>query len=257
MPTIISVTHGQDAGREFAVPRTTIRIGTEAHADIRLTDPQLQGLLTLIWKNGTWVVTHQLDYPILLDGQRFARNETKVWFDGTRLQPTATTSLLLETRESETAADEPSSVQELTLAEPEVAEWVRYIQYTGIALGLVILLAAPDGSSPSLTDTQVDDQYKAVIRSIMRKPVGPSGRFQSDWQLLTDNLQQARHADKAADKAVALNLYEKCSQLCRVLKLRIDELEQTSPEQYPDLPNNAVAIESVAEFITQRKQKMD
>ncbi len=257
MPTIISVTHGQDAGREFAIPRTTIRIGTEAHADIRLTDPQLQGLLTLVWNNGTWVVTHQLDYPILLDGQRFARNETKVWFDGTHLQPTATTSLLLETRDSETAADEPASVQELTLAEPEVAEWVRYVQYTGVAFGLLILLAASDGGTPKPTDQQVDNSYKAAIGSLGNKPAGPAGRFQSDWQLLTENLRQARHADKAGDAAIALNLYEKCSQLCRVLNQTIDELEQTSQEQYLDLNKNKNAIDSVSEFIAQRKSNLD
>jgi len=257
MPTIISVTHGQDAGREFAIPRTTIRIGTEAHADIRLTDPQFLGLVTLVWKNGTWVVTHQLDYPILLDGQRFTQNETKVWFDGTPLQPTATTSLLLETRDSESAADEPSAVQELTSTEPEVAEWVRYVQYIGIVFGLLILLAASDGSSPQLNDTQVDKNYKAVILTLGNTQPEFPGRFQRDWLLLTENLQQARHADKAADKAIALNLYEKCSQLCRVLKQRINELEQTSQEQNPDFSKTTRAIESVSDFIAQRKNNMD
>ncbi len=217
----------------------------------------LQGLLTLVWKNGTWVVTHQLDYPILLDGQRFARNETKVWFDGTHLQPTATTSLLLETRDSETAADEPASVQELTLAEPEVAEWVRYVQYTGVAFGLLILLAASDGGTPLLTDPQVEVNFKAVIVSLKAQPAWPQGRFQSDWQLLTENLQQARHADKAADREVALNLYEKCSQLCRVLRQRIEEPGQPSREQNLDLNKTLLAIESVSEFIAQRKNNLD
>ena len=257
MPTIISVIHGQDAGREFAVPRTTIRIGTEAHADIRLTDPQLQGLLTLVWKNGTWVVTHQLDYPILLDGQRFARNEAKVWFDGTPLQPTATTSLLLETRGSEIGADEPASVQELTLAEPEIAEWVRYVQYIGIALGFLILLAASDGKSPPPNDKQVDTNFKTVIQTLKSQTAEFSGRFQSDWQLLTNNLQQARHADKGADKAAALNFYEKCSQLCRVLKLSLDEREHSGPEQNQDFSKTTAAIESVSDFIAQRKGNLN
>lgn len=256
MPTIISVTHGQDAGREFAIPRTTIRIGTESHADIRLTDPQLHGLLTLVWKNGTWVVTHQLDYPILLDGKRFSQNESRVWFDGTPLQPTATTSLLLETRDSENASDEPGAVQELTSAEPEVAEWVRYVQYIGIAFGLLILLAASDGSAPQLNDRQVDDNFKAVILALSNTPA-ESDRFQKDWRLLAENLQQARHADKAGDKAVALNLYEKCSQLCRVLKQRIDEFEQTGQKLNVDLRRTELVIESVSDFIAHRKNNED
>jgi hypothetical protein len=252
MPTVISVTQGQDAGREFAVPRTTIRIGTEAYADIRLTDPQLQGVLTVVWKNGTWVITNGLGYPIYLDGQPFPRGETRVWFDGKPLQPTATTSLLLETRESGTAADEPGSVQELTPPVPEIAEWVRYAQCIGVIAGLVILLAISSGSPPMVDEKKVDQNYLKTISELNANHVGGySVRFRSDWQMLTENLQQARHADKAADNEMALNLYEKCSQLYRVLQQSIDEQKQRDPNE--DLDSKTEALMMVSEFINQRK----
>jgi hypothetical protein len=97
MAARIDVVHGPDAGWRFTVRTGEIRIGRGAGHQVKLDDPAWgDGHLRLQLRQGGYVLTNSMPYPIFLDGQLLPVGEQRNWYAGSSLQPTGDTLLRLE-----------------------------------------------------------------------------------------------------------------------------------------------------------------
>jgi hypothetical protein len=97
MAARVEVVHGPDTGWRFTVFAGEVRIGRGAGHQIRLSDPAWgEGHLRLQFRNGGYLVTNLMPYPVFLDGQPLATGSRRTWYAGSGLQPTGETLLRLE-----------------------------------------------------------------------------------------------------------------------------------------------------------------
>lgn len=252
MATFLHVTQGPDAGRKFSIERETVRIGNDSNANIRINDPQLQGLLVIRWQNGVYHVSNQLSSPIWYRNneqrEEFAQGEERVWYDGVRLQPTARTELLLRAELSAGAIS--SGIQETTERAAESDGVVKTLAILGIALGMLVLMASVD--SPTQLPAEHQTQLAEDIRKLLEAaPKTRSARFNEDWSRLAVAFREARFADRAGDEKDAADLYLKCSQIQSVLRKHVqnDGTIELS-EGHED------ALQKMTTLVNQRKLKL-
>jgi len=125
---------GPDAGRTYKLAPGVTNVGRGPNAQIRISDPSLLGTITIETTGGVVRVRHDLPHQIYLNRQSFPPGETRTWFHGHELQPTADTVMVMQLgSDGSDKAKDPKTVQ--------------WIFTAGIGLCALIFLAMPaDGS---------------------------------------------------------------------------------------------------------------
>ena len=96
MASRIEALSGPNKGWAYRFRATEVHIGRAAGCHIRLDDPAWQqGHLRLQHVQAGWLVTNNLPHPIYLDGEVLPERGQRTWYHGTKLQPTASTVLIL------------------------------------------------------------------------------------------------------------------------------------------------------------------
>jgi hypothetical protein len=134
MSVQLVVKGGPDAGRTYSLSSGTTVIGRGANAQIRVADPSLHGSIIIDAAGGAVRVRHDLPHPIYLNRQSFPPGETRTWFHGHEIQPTADTVLVMRLLGEE--ADQPAASKN--------GQWILAI---GIGVLAVILFVTPSEES--------------------------------------------------------------------------------------------------------------
>lgn len=95
MSVQLMVKGGPDAGRTYSLPMGVTNVGRGPNAQIRLSDPSMQGTIAVETAGGVVRVRHDLPHQIYLNRQPFPSGESRTWFHGHELQPTADTVLVM------------------------------------------------------------------------------------------------------------------------------------------------------------------
>lgn len=130
MSVQLVVKGGPDAGRTYSLQPGVTNIGRGPNAQIRLADGSLHGTITVEAVGGVCRVRHDLPHQIYLNRQPFPPGESRTWFHGHELQPTADTVLTLK------LLGEKSD-------EPEKSKTGQWILAGGLGVCAVILFALP------------------------------------------------------------------------------------------------------------------
>ena len=134
MSAQLVVKGGPDAGRTYNLPPGFTNVGRGPNAQVRISDPSLHGTVTIETTGGVVRVRHDFSHQIYLNRQPFPPGETRTWFHGHELQPTADTVLVMRLgQDSASEAKDPKKVQ--------------WIITAGIGIIALVFLAMPaDGS---------------------------------------------------------------------------------------------------------------
>src|SRR3954471_10500237 len=96
MAARIEVVTGPDAGWAYTVVGPEARVGRGAGNQVRLTDPAWPDrALRVQVRQGGYLVTNGLPYPVYLDGRPLAAGGARTLHHGATLQPTGATLLKL------------------------------------------------------------------------------------------------------------------------------------------------------------------
>jgi hypothetical protein len=134
MSAQLVVKGGPDAGRTYNLAPGITNVGRGPNAQVRISDPSLHGTIVIETIGGIVRVRHDFTHQIYLNRQPFPPGETRTWFHGHELQPTADTVLVMRLgQDSASQAKDPKTMQ-----------WVIT---AGIGLVALVFLAMPaDGS---------------------------------------------------------------------------------------------------------------
>jgi hypothetical protein len=92
----IEVVLGTSKGWKYRIRAGEVRIGRAAGNNVKVQDPAWQdGYLHVRHVQGGYAVTNHMPHPVFLDGEVLPEGEQRTWYHGARLQPTASTVLVL------------------------------------------------------------------------------------------------------------------------------------------------------------------
>jgi len=154
MAVQVVVKGGPEAGRSYSLSAGVTHIGRGPNAQIRLVDPSLQGTITVETSGGVVRVRHDLPHAIYLNRQSFPPGESRTWFHGHQLQPTADT--VLELRLPGEAVEKPAA--------NKTGQWILA---AGLGVVAVFLFAFPSDSSGGRSAGS-HDKPEAVQAGLLR-----------------------------------------------------------------------------------------
>jgi len=154
MSVQLVVKGGPDAGRVYSLQSGVTNIGRGPNAQIRLSDGSLHGTITIEATGGVVRVRHDLPHQIYLNRQPFPPGESRTWFHGHELQPTADTVLVMKLLGEKSDA-------------PEKSKTGQWILAGGMGICAVILFAMPAGGDPG-TETKSSDKPEAVQAGLQK-----------------------------------------------------------------------------------------
>lgn len=139
MAAAINVVQGPDAGWRYVLVAGEVRLGRGAGHQVKLSDPAWgDGHLRVQFRQGGYLVTNLMPYPVFLDGQLLGEGQQATWYAGGSLQPTAATLLRLEMTEPPAG---PAPEGGVYVVPPGQAKAVGKKNLQWIALTLVALVA--------------------------------------------------------------------------------------------------------------------
>ncbi len=160
MAARIEIVNGPARGWNYRLRSGEVRVGRGAGNHIRVDDPAWpDGCLRVQHVQAGYLVTNQMPHPVFLDGEVLPEGEQRTWYHGARLQPTASTVLVLYADE---AADSDEPARGVVAVAPEKAaaapRWPQYL--LGGSVLFVVLLALAVGPSEGAGPGEAD--YRAV-----------------------------------------------------------------------------------------------
>jgi hypothetical protein len=256
MTAEIHVLSGPDKGKICRLGQYTVKIGVGATMDVPLNDMQLRGSLIVEWKNGVYHIRNNLDTAIWLGDQILEPGQSDVWYDERVLQPSAGTSLVL--RHIDDAAN---SVQDRVVVVKSAEKhgnplFAPASLTAGIAALLGLLFLGNSTTSRSVDRFAAASRYPALADSIQRTLVG--GRkwaidhgHQKEWEMMLDQFQKARLADRVDNRKDARERYQRCSRILQQLRTDPDYSNSGMDNWYDDLGRQRTD-DALAWFLNQR-----
>jgi hypothetical protein len=169
----IEVVLGAGKGWKYRIRSGEVRIGRSAENNVKVEDPAWQdGYLHVRHVQGGYTVTNRMPHPIFLDGEVLPEGEQRTWYHGARLQPTASTVLVLyadgsildgEQRARGVVAVAPVKVEKRS-------RWPQYLLAGSVVLTvlMVFTMRGSTGASPAeqLADYQeVTNQLEELCKA--------------------------------------------------------------------------------------------
>ena len=246
MAARVEVVHGPDAGWQFTVLTGEVRIGRGAGHQVRLTDPAWgEGHIRLQFRQGGYLVTNQMPYPIFVDGQLLPEGGQRTWYAGSGLQPTPDTLLRLEMIDTPPGPAPEGGV----IAEPPgrrtEKKWTRTrdLALLGVVgLGLV-LLAARDFTKPAPPGVAV--RYAKVVEPDLAAAAALPGRAGEQAAAVRTAVQRAVYNETGKNFTRAKELYLEA-------RLLIDAARADTARD----PVVDAALETTLEFVGARIQAL-
>ena len=156
MSVQLLVKGGPDAGRTYSLPMGVTNVGRGPNAQIRLSDPSLQGVIAVETAGGVVRVRHDLPHQIYLNRQPFPPGESRTWFHGHELQPTADTVLVM-------------LLSGETVAGPEKPKTGQMILIAGLIVAAAFIFLMPsDDDAPKTAEVANVDKPDAVQAGLMK-----------------------------------------------------------------------------------------
>jgi len=212
---------GPDAGLRYTI-RTgrSIEIGPSARANICLKDTSIQGHLKISCLADSFQVTNYLKHSVYLGKTPLAKNESRVWFLDTILQPSEATLILLTVSDTVVDWKPDESFRILSGNEGLHHYWKSGIVAVGLVAGLFIMASATPAVTPSadLTDLGLHLQSTEVLRSIDRLALKLKDSEQTVLlNRLSERFAQARLADVRGDEEAAAVHYSNANDILKQL----------------------------------------
>jgi hypothetical protein len=246
MAARVEVVHGPDAGWRFTVFTGEVRIGRGAGHQVRLTDPAWgDGHLRLQFRQGGYLVTNQMPYPIFIDGQLLPEGGQRTWYAGSGLQPTGDTLLRLEVIDTPPGPPPEGGV----VAEPPGRRVAAKSTRTRdlVALGFVVvgLLGLGYRDFAKATPPTVAARYTATVDPVLADAADRPGVAGEQARAIRRAVRMGVYRETEHDYAGAKERYLEARQL-------IDAARTTGPR---DAVVDA-ALEKALDFVSTRIQNL-
>lgn len=264
MSARIKIVSGPDEGLEVAFGVAEVRIGRGAGFNVPLTDDALTGQLRVWFEKGTYVVRSELQSPGYflppegVEGyDEFHPGEQKVWFHGSRVQPTQSTVLTLTI---EDGVRIPDGKIEITRPTDTTTNKKSRDQANIIIIGVLLLAAVGLFLIPSDIDGPVKDgpiSYKSVEEKLDAESK-PAKKTQDERAYRTvravhDHLKEARF----------LELYRRPGAAYRRYGYARDELNRAlgGTDENAELPrpmpeDTVIALREARAYVNDRLVKL-
>jgi len=247
--TQIQIIEGPDKGKVFPIQRRPVTIGLGVNADIRLADAELQGYLQVEWRNGTYIVTNQLQIPIWLDNSKLAQGQSRAWYDDAVLMPTRRTQLILKSFISVNGDTSVQAVDPSGQSQNKTSGFVLFVASCGIFLGSFALMA------PTYSVVTRRKFHRQLIPDVMEKLESNTdwakrNGLQIEWDQLKTQFQVARVLDSQSNTKSALERYKSSAELLNKIRSAIQE--EAAITEDPSLKAANDAIEAAAAAINDR-----
>ena len=256
MTAEIHVLTGPDKGKICRLAQYTVKIGVGATMDVPLKDMQLRGSLVVEWKNSVYHIRNELDTAIYLDNDILEPGQTDVWYDEKVLQPSADTSLVLRHIDNSS-----NSVQDrvvvLTSDQKNSNPLLSPASLTaGIAALVGLLFIGNSTTSQPVDRFAATSRHPALADSIQKTLVDSRAwatkrGHLKEWDIMLEQFQKARLADRVDNRKDARDRYERCSRILQQLKADPDYKNSGMDNWYDDLGRQR-SDDALAYFLNQR-----
>jgi hypothetical protein len=163
----IEVVLGASKGWKYRIRAGDVRIGRAAGNNVKVQDPAWQdGYLHVRHVQGGYTVANHMPHPVFLDGEVLPEGEQRTWYHGARLQPTASTVLVLYA-DGSVRDGEQRARGVVAVAPVKVEKGSRWPQY--LLAGSVVLTAAMVfalGGSMGASSAQQAAEYQEAVQQL-------------------------------------------------------------------------------------------
>ena len=179
MAAAINVVQGPDAGWRYVMVAGEVRLGRGAGHQVKLSDPAWgDGHLRVQFRQGGYLVTNLMPYPVFLDGQLLGEGQQATWYAGGSLQPTAATLLRLEMAEAPSGPAPEGGVHVVPPGQAKAAgkknlQWAALAILALVALGLGGSQLRKGPKAGPATDSHAALDTKLAAVESADKRVGP------------------------------------------------------------------------------------
>jgi hypothetical protein len=163
----IEVVLGTSKGWKYRIRAGDVRIGRAAGNNVKVQDPAWQdGYLHVRHVQGGYMVTNHMPHPVFLDGEVLPEGEQRTWYHGARLQPTASTVLVLyadgSIRDGEQRARGVVAVAPVKVEKG--SRWPLYLLAGSVVLTAVMVFTV--GGSTGASPAQQAAEFQEVVQRL-------------------------------------------------------------------------------------------
>jgi hypothetical protein len=163
----IEVVLGTSKGWQYRIRSGDVRIGRAAGNNVKVEDPAWQdGYLQVRHVQGGYTVTNHMPHPVFLDGEVLPEGQQRTWYHGARLQPTASTVLVLYA-DGSIRDGEQRARGVVAVAPVKVEKGSRWPQYfLGGSVVLTALMVFTLGGSKGASSAQQAAELEVVVQRL-------------------------------------------------------------------------------------------